>query len=194
MRADGSLGWAFPAALGAQMAAPDKQVICITGDGGFGYHIADIETAIRHQLPVIVIILNNQTLAFEEHVQNLLYGKVVPEVNEFVDVNYGQIARAFGANGFRVTNAEDFGRALAARPASAAARPSSTPSSTARRSRRSPATTGSGSASYDHHRTATDGRRIAGDRDGHRASRRSARWPSAAPTGAAGGPTTSSGR
>jgi acetolactate synthase I/II/III large subunit len=113
MRADGSLGWAFPGALGAQMAAPDKQVICITGDGGFGYHLSDIETAIRHNLPVVVIILNNQTLAFEEHVQNLLYGKVVPEVNEFVDINYGQIARSFGANGFRVNNADDFDRALA---------------------------------------------------------------------------------
>ncbi len=113
MRADGSLGWAFPAALGAQLAVPDRQVVCITGDGGFGYHIGDIETAIRQRLPVIVIILNNQTLAFEEHVQDLLYGKVVPEVNEFVDVNYGAIARAFGANGFRVANVEDFRSALA---------------------------------------------------------------------------------
>jgi acetolactate synthase I/II/III large subunit len=113
MRADGSLGWAFPAALGAQLAEPDRQVVCITGDGGFGYHIGDIETAIRQDLPVIVIILNNQTLAFEEHVQDMLYGKVVPEVNEFVDVNYGAIARAFGANGFRVANIEDFERALA---------------------------------------------------------------------------------
>lgn len=112
MRADGSLGWAFPAALGAQLAAPDRQVVCITGDGGFGYHIGDIETAIRQRLPVIVVILNNQTLAFEEHVQDLLYGKVVPEVNSFVDVNYGAIARAFGANGFRVSNVEDFREAL----------------------------------------------------------------------------------
>jgi acetolactate synthase-1/2/3 large subunit len=95
------------------MAEPDKQVICITGDGGFGYHIGDIETAIRHQLPVIVVILNNQTLAFEEHVQNLLYGHVVPAVNEFVDIDYGLIARSFGANGFRVTSQEDFSRALA---------------------------------------------------------------------------------
>jgi acetolactate synthase I/II/III large subunit len=113
VRADGSLGWAFPAALGAQLAAPDKQVICITGDGGFGYHIGDIETAIRVGLPIVVIVLNNQTLAFEEHVQDLLYGKVVAEVNSFHDVDYGKIARAFGANGFRVTNAQQFGRALA---------------------------------------------------------------------------------
>ena len=58
------------------------------------------------------MILNNQTLAFEEHVQELLYGKVVPSVNEFVDVNYGAIARAFGASGFRVANVEDFEQAL----------------------------------------------------------------------------------
>lgn len=113
MRADGSLGWAFPAALGAQLAAPERQVICVTGDGGFGYHIGDIETAVRLRLPVVVIVLNNQTLAFEEHVQDLLYGKVVPEVNEFTDVDYGQVAQAFGANGFRVTNVEEFNRALA---------------------------------------------------------------------------------
>ncbi len=113
LRADGSLGWAFPASLGAQLAVPDKQVICVTGDGGFGYHIGDIETALRLRLPVIVIVLNNQTLAFERHVQDLLYGKVVNEVNDFLDVDYGLVARSFGAQGFRVTNIAEFGRALA---------------------------------------------------------------------------------
>ena len=113
LRADGSLGWAFPASLGAQLAVPDKQVICITGDGGFGYHIGDLETALRLQLPVVVVVLNNQTLAFEAHVQTLLYGKMVPEVNDFCDVDYGQVARAFGAQGFRVTSAAEFSQALA---------------------------------------------------------------------------------
>ena len=197
IRADGSLGWAFPAALGAQLAAPDRQVVCITGDGGFGYHIGDIETAIRQELPVIVVILNNQTLAFEEHVQDLLYGKVVPEVNEFVDINYGAIARAFGANGFRVANVEDFERALAT-GSSAADRRSSTPSSIASRSRPSPATTASESASYDHHRRSGRRPRSAGGRSGLpravRTSTRSARSPSATRTGGVGARTTSSGR
>ena len=113
LRADGSLGWAFPACLGAQLAAPDRQVVCITGDGGFGYHIGDIETALRLDLPVIVVILNNQTLAFEAHVQTLLYGHLVAEVDDFRDVDYGLIARAFGAQGFRATNAAEFRQALA---------------------------------------------------------------------------------
>jgi len=113
LRADGSLGWAFPASMGAQLAAPDKQVICVTGDGGFGYHIGDIETALRLRLPVIVIVLNNQTLAFERHVQDLLYGKVVNEVNDFLDVDYGLVARSFGAQGVRVSNLAEFSRAFA---------------------------------------------------------------------------------
>ena len=112
LRSDGSLGWAFPAALGAQMAVPGRQVVSVTGDGGFGYHIGDIETALRLELPVVVVILNNQTLAFEAHVQTLLYGKMVAEVDDFCDVDYGQIARAFGASGIRATNATDFAQAL----------------------------------------------------------------------------------
>ena len=113
LRADGSLGWAFPAALGAQLAAPDKQVVCITGDGGMGYHIADIETALRQELPVVAVVLNNGTLAFEAHVQTLLYGHLVRQVDDFCDVDYGKVARAFGANGVRTTNGEEFRQAFA---------------------------------------------------------------------------------
>jgi acetolactate synthase-1/2/3 large subunit len=114
LRADGSLGWALPAALGTQLAAPDKQVVCITGDGGMGYHIADIETALRHELPVVVVVLNNGTLAFEAHVQTLLYGHLVAQVDDFCDVDYGKVARAFGANGVRTLNREEFRNAFAA--------------------------------------------------------------------------------
>jgi acetolactate synthase-1/2/3 large subunit len=113
LRADGSLGWAFPGALGAQMAVPDRQVVCVIGDGGFGYHIGELETAIRLGLPVVTVILNNQTLAFEAHVQTLLYGHKVPEVDDFCDVDYAQIARAFGVRGIRTTNASEFRQALA---------------------------------------------------------------------------------
>ncbi len=113
LRADGSLGWAFPGSLGAQLAMPDRQVVCIIGDGGFGYHVAELETALRLGLPVVVVILNNQTLAFEAHTQSLLYGHVVPEVNDFCDVDYGQVARSFGVNGFRARNVAELREALA---------------------------------------------------------------------------------
>jgi acetolactate synthase-1/2/3 large subunit len=113
LRADGSLGWAFPAALGVQLAAPASTVIVVVGDGGFGYHIGDIETALRLDLRVVVVILNNRSLAFEAHVQSLLYDEVVEEVDDFLDVDYAAVSRAFGANGGRVHTAVEFREAFA---------------------------------------------------------------------------------
>ena len=112
-RADGSLGWSFAGALGAQVAAPDHQVVAVIGDGGFGYQIAEIETALRLNLPVVTVILNNQTLGFEAHVQTLLYNHLVPEVDDFLDVDYGAVARSFGANGVRATTTAEFREAFA---------------------------------------------------------------------------------
>jgi acetolactate synthase I/II/III large subunit len=112
-RADGSLGWSFAGALGAQLAAPERHVVSIIGDGGFGYQPADIETAVRLNLPVTAIVLNNQTLAFEAHVQTLLYDRLVPEVDDFLDVDYGEVARAFGGNGIRISDADGLRAALA---------------------------------------------------------------------------------
>jgi acetolactate synthase-1/2/3 large subunit len=113
LRADGSLGWAFPAALGVQLARPGSRVIVVIGDGGIGYHLGEIETALRLNLPVVVVILNNRSLAFEYHVQSLLYGEVVGEVDDFRDIDYGRIARSFGARGVRVTTAPEFEAAFA---------------------------------------------------------------------------------
>ena len=62
---------------------------------------------------MVVVVLNNGTLAFEAHVQTHLYGQLVAEVDDFCDVDYGEVARAFGANGMRVTNAQEFRRAFA---------------------------------------------------------------------------------
>src|SRR5207249_10028252 len=59
LRAAGSLGWAFPASLGAKCAAGDRKVICFTGDGGYYYHLAELETARRYTIPVVIIVNNN---------------------------------------------------------------------------------------------------------------------------------------
>ena len=63
LRAAGSLGWAFPAALGAKCAVPDRPVICFTGDGGFWYHLSELETARRHKIKTVTIVNNNHGLA-----------------------------------------------------------------------------------------------------------------------------------
>jgi acetolactate synthase-1/2/3 large subunit len=111
-RAIGSLGWALPASLGVQLARPEK-VVCITGDGGIGYHLADIETAVRLRLPVIVIILNNGGLIFEYHEQKYRHqGRVIPEANDFTDADYSAVARGLGAEGLRVRTRPEFERAF----------------------------------------------------------------------------------
>jgi len=113
LRAAGSLGWAFPAAFGAKLAVGDKRrVFGLTGDGGIGYHIADLETALRLKTPVIQIVLNNSSLAFEYHVQKYVHEEMCPEASEFLDVPFGDVARAFGAHGERVTSPEQFIPAL----------------------------------------------------------------------------------
>jgi len=117
-RAVGSLGWALPASLGVQMARKEKTV-CIIGDGGVGYHLADIETAVRYKLPVMVLIFNNSALAFEYHEQKYRWnGNVVAEANDFTAVDYAAAARALGAEGYRVETREQLEQALAAGMAS----------------------------------------------------------------------------
>jgi len=113
LRAAGSLGWAFPAAFGAKLAVGNKRrVFGLTGDGGLGYHIGDLETALRIKTPAIQIVLNNASLAFEYHVQKYVHEEMCPEASEFLDVPFGDVARAFGAYGERVTSPDQFIPAL----------------------------------------------------------------------------------
>ena len=105
IRAAGSLGWAFPASLGAALGAPGRHVACVTGDGGFGYHLSELETALRRHIPILVVVLNNRSLAFEYHEQKYNHhNHVIPSVNDFVDVDYSMVARAFGAQGYRISD------------------------------------------------------------------------------------------
>ncbi|MBZ5699867.1 MAG: thiamine pyrophosphate-binding protein [Acidobacteriia bacterium] len=113
LRAAGSLGWAFPAAFGAKLAVGSKRrVFGLTGDGGLGYHIGDLETALRLKIPVVQIVLNNSSLAFEYHVQKYVNKEMCPEASEFLDVSYSDVARAYGCHGERVTAPEQFIPAL----------------------------------------------------------------------------------
>jgi acetolactate synthase I/II/III large subunit len=113
LRAAGSLGWALPASLGASLATPDGRVVCVTGDGGVGYNLVELETAARLKIPVVVLVLNNRSLAFEYHEQLYQWqGKVVHEANDFSDVNYAAVAAELGARGQRVERADELMPAL----------------------------------------------------------------------------------
>jgi len=74
LRSAGSLGWAFPASLGAKCAAPDRPVICFTGDGGFYYHLGELETALRCGMHTITVVNNNASFGQEMKWVHSSYG------------------------------------------------------------------------------------------------------------------------
>ena len=73
-RTAGSLGWGFPAALGVKCAMPGRPVVCFTGDGGFYYHIAELETARRHNINAVIVVNNNSGLNQEIKLNDMAYG------------------------------------------------------------------------------------------------------------------------
>ncbi|MFW6097050.1 MAG: thiamine pyrophosphate-binding protein, partial [Chloroflexota bacterium] len=105
IRAAGSLGWSFPAALGAKCAAPDRPVICFCGDGAFWYHLSELETARRYGINTVTVINNNGGLAQGIPDIEGVYGDRPgnpQELYEFESVNFAQLAREMGCNGVRV--------------------------------------------------------------------------------------------
>ena len=111
IRANGSLGWVFPGALGAALGAPDRRVVAITGDGGMLYHISEFETALRCNIPVVVVVMNNACLASEYQTQKR-HQRTVKSVLDFRDVDFAAVARSFGAFGVCVTEAKDIEQAI----------------------------------------------------------------------------------
>lgn len=110
-RGTGSIGWAFAAALGARLGAPERPVLCVIGDGGFYYQIGEIETAVRHGIGVVTVVLNNGTLGFQRHYEQLAFGSY--RDCDFAPTDFAAIARAMGATGERVTEPAALAEALA---------------------------------------------------------------------------------
>ena len=73
----GMLGWGVPYGIGAQVALPDSRVVVFTGDGGFGFNGFEVDTALRHNLPVVFIVGNDRVWGIDYHQQDQLFGKTV---------------------------------------------------------------------------------------------------------------------
>ena len=115
IRAAGSLGWGLPAAIGAKCAAPNRPVICFTGDGGFYYHFAELETAIRYGIHPVIIVNNNHSLNQETEIFSSAYGGkqyTGLEMWQFQDLNIAKIAESLGCLGLRVEQPEEIGPAV----------------------------------------------------------------------------------
>ena len=105
LRAAGSLGWSFPAAIGAGCACPDRPVLCFSGDGAIHYHLSELETARRLGLKLVLVINNNagfgQGLPNVRRLQGNRPGNVA-EIIRFGPTDFAAVAEAFGVRGIRV--------------------------------------------------------------------------------------------
>ena len=106
----GSIGFGFPAAMGAWAAAPDRPTVCVTGDGGFGQYMGELTTAVKYGMNITHILLNNHEL-----------GKITKEQRagewdvwqtSLVNPNFAEYANLCGAMGVRVTKAEALDEAI----------------------------------------------------------------------------------
>lgn len=104
----GTMGYGFPAAIGAQVAFPDKLVIDIAGDGSIQMNIQELATAVQHNLPVKVVILNNGYLGMVRQWQELFHNKIYygSRLWEW-NPDFVKLAEAYGAVGFRATKPEE---------------------------------------------------------------------------------------
>jgi acetolactate synthase-1/2/3 large subunit len=104
----GTMGYGFPAAMGAQAAFPNKLVIDISGDGSFQMNSQELATVVQYRLPVKVVILNNGYLGMVRQWQEFFYGKRYASVSlEGVSPDFVKLAEAYGAIGLRATKPED---------------------------------------------------------------------------------------
>ena len=98
--------------LGAKMAAPDKTVINIAGDGCFRMNMNEIATATRYDIPLIQVIINNHVLGMVRQWQNLYYGKRYSQTVLRDKVDFVKLAEAMGARAVKVTTREEFDKAF----------------------------------------------------------------------------------
>ncbi|MBW4093059.1 MAG: thiamine pyrophosphate-binding protein [Proteobacteria bacterium] len=121
LRAAGSLGWAFPASLGAKCAAGARKVVCFSGDGALYYHLTELETARRRGIAVTLVVNNNSGFGQGwPNIQRMQGNKPgdVAELVRFGPTNFADIARDFGLRGIRVEHPDAIAPALRAAIAS----------------------------------------------------------------------------
>ncbi|MGD8293106.1 MAG: thiamine pyrophosphate-binding protein [Desulfobacterales bacterium] len=109
----GHLGTGLPYAIGAKLAHPDKPVYCVTGDSAFGFNIQELETAVRHKLPIIVIVAVDGAYGMEKTAQRRMFGRQADWFgHEHAPVRYDQVAVAMGCHGEYVTKGSEIKSAL----------------------------------------------------------------------------------
>jgi acetolactate synthase-1/2/3 large subunit len=108
----GSMGYGFPAAMGAQMAFPDRQVIAIVGDGGFQMTLNDLATVVQYRVPVKIAIINNRALGMVRQWQEIFFEKRYCDTDLDFAPDFVKLAEAYGIRGVRVEHRTDVADAV----------------------------------------------------------------------------------
>ncbi len=109
----GTMGFGFPAAIGAQMGFPDKTVIAIVGDGGFQMTAFELSTAVIRKLPIKIVVIDNKFLGMVRQWQELFYDQRLSGVDLEGNPDFVKLGEAYGAKGFRIKRPADVRRILA---------------------------------------------------------------------------------
>jgi acetolactate synthase-1/2/3 large subunit len=108
----GTLGWGFPAALGAKLACPRLPVVSITGDGGFLFAMPELATAVQHRIPLVTVLFNNNQYGNVQQMQRELYGGRII-ASDLVNPDFMMLAHSFGVEAARVRSPAELARVLA---------------------------------------------------------------------------------
>jgi acetolactate synthase-1/2/3 large subunit len=108
----GAIGAAVPSALAAKLAFPESQVVAISGDGSFGFHMAEFDTALRCRTPFVVVVGNDAFWNAERQIQLRDYGAARAVNCELAPTRYDRVVAALGGHGEHVARATDLAAAL----------------------------------------------------------------------------------
>ena len=106
-----SIGYGLPGGMGAALAAPEKPVVAVTGDGGFNMVLGELETARRTAANLTVVVVNNAASGYVKALQHAMFGRRY-QSSDLVEMNYAEIAKAMGCRGIRVEDPATLGAAL----------------------------------------------------------------------------------
>ncbi|MEG2172492.1 MAG: biosynthetic-type acetolactate synthase large subunit [Desulfovibrionaceae bacterium] len=109
----GTMGYGFPAAIGAQLAFPDALVVDLAGDGSIQMNIQELATAVYNKLPIKILILNNGHLGMVRQWQELFYNHNYSHTNMEAQPDFVKLAEAYGAEGYRISEVNDLESTLA---------------------------------------------------------------------------------
>ena len=110
----GAMGFGIPAAIGAQLAAPDRRVIAVTGDGSIMMNLQELATIRRYRLPIKILLIDNQSLGLVRQWQELFFAGRYSEVDLSDNPDFVEVARSFGIPALRLDRRDGVDAAIAA--------------------------------------------------------------------------------